>query len=183
VGGCKSFPIECKANLKNGQWFALSTMSRHERLAAHQIQSRGVQTFLPMTTEIHRWSDRKKKVEVPIFPGYLFIRAEMCPEVRRAVLFARGIVSFVGIAGQPIPIPEHEISALQRLLQAETFCSPHAFLKVGQRVRIHGGSLDGIEGILSRVEGSDRVVISVENIQRSVAIRVDGYKIEALRSN
>jgi transcription antitermination factor NusG len=170
-------------HFEGGQWFALSTMSRHERLAAQEIQSRGLETFLPTVTEIHRWSDRKKKLEVPLFPGYLFIRAEMSPDVRRKVLFSRGIVSFVGMGGQPVPIPPQEISTLQHLLQAGTSCSPHAFLKIGQRIRIHGGSLDGIEGILSKVEGGDRLVVSVESIQRSIAIHVEGYKVEALRPN
>jgi transcription antitermination factor NusG len=184
VGSDTLYPAVCSNNnFDGGQWFALSTMSRHERLAAHEIQSRGVETFLPTFTEIHRWSDRKKKLEVPLFPGYLFIRAEMSPEVRRKVLFARGIVSFVGMGGQPVPIPQQEISTLQQLLQTGTSFSSHAFLKIGQRIRIHGGSLDGIEGILSKVEGGDRLVVSVESIQRSIAIHLDGYKVEALRSN
>ena len=170
--------VSCKIPLDAGNWFALTTASRHERFVAQEIGYRGIETFLPTITEIHRWSDRKKKVEVPLFPGYVFVRTHMCADVRRKVTFARGAVAFVAMGGQPVPIPDDQIAALQQLLTQNIPFFPYPFLKVGQRVRIRGGSLDGIVGILSRFEGNDRLVLSVDGIQRSLAIHVAGYEVE-----
>jgi transcription termination/antitermination protein NusG len=170
----------CEAAPGGGEWFALATMSRHERFAAFEINSLGIETFFPTIAEIHRWSDRKKKVQVPLLPGYLFIRAEMRPEIRRAVSFIRGVVAFITMGGEPIPIPEDQIASLQQLVGQNVTCTPHRFLQIGQLVRICGGALDGIRGILVRYEGGNRLVISVDSIQRSLAIRVEGYKVEAI---
>ena len=165
-----------------GKWFALATMSRHERFAAFEINSLGIETFLPTVTEIHRWSDRKKKVQVPLLPGYLFIRTEMRPEIRRAVTFIRGVVAFIAMGGQPIPVPDDQIMALHQLVGQNVACTSHPFLKIGQHVCIRGGALDGIRGILVRYEGGDRLVVSVDSLQRSLAIQIEGYKVEAIRN-
>ena len=175
--------VSCKIPLGAGNWFALTTAYRHERFVAQEIAYRGVETFLPTITEVHRWSDRKKKVEVPLFPGYVFVRTHMSADVRRKVTFARGAVAFVAMGGQPVPIPDDQIAALQQLLAQKIPFFPHAFLRIGQRVRIRGGSLDGLVGILSRFEGSDRLVVSVDGIQRSLAIHVAGYEIEPASSD
>lgn len=176
AAGEASFDVSAAA----GKWFALATMSRHERFAAFEINSLGIETFLPTITEVHRWSDRRKKVQVPLLPGYLFIRTEMRPEVRRAVTFIRGIVAFMAMGGQPTPIPDDQIAILRQLVEQNVACTPHPFLRIGQRVRIVGGALDGVCGILVRYEGGQRLVISVDGLQRSLAIQVEGYKIEAI---
>jgi transcription antitermination factor NusG len=155
-------------------------MSRHERFVACEINSLGIETFLPTITEIHHWSDRTKKVQVPLFPGYLFIRTEMHPETRRAVSLIRGVVAFIAMARQPIPVPDDQIAVLHQLVERNVACTPYPFLRIGQRVRIRGGDLDGICGILVRYEGGNRLVVSLDVIQRSLAIQVEGYKVEAI---
>jgi transcription termination/antitermination protein NusG len=161
-------------------WYALATLSRHERVVALELENRGIDAFLPTVTEIHRWSDRRKKVEVPLFPGYIFVQTAMTSVVRRAAICARGVMGFVTMNGEPLPVPEEEIIGIRQLLASEIPCAPYPFLKVGQRVRVRGGALDGIEGCLVRAEGDHKLVVSIDAISRSVALHIDGYDLEAL---
>ena len=160
-------------------WYALQTRARHERMVKMRLERRGVQTFFPTVTEVHRWSDRKKKVEVPIFSCYLFVRLTPTKLDRLRVLCVEGVFSVVGNRGAGLPIPDEQIEAVRALAESQLPCSSHPFLKIGQRVRIRSGSLDGVEGILTARNGDSTLVISVDAIQRSLAVRVDGYQVEA----
>jgi len=160
-------------------WYAVRTRSRHEKLVERHLQGHGFATFLPLSRQLREWSDRKKMVETPLFPGYAFLRMVYEPEQRLRVLQTDGVVSFVGSTqGQGTAIPDKQIEDIQVLLASEVPFESHAFLKVGQRVRIRGGSLNGTEGILVGRESDRSLVISVELIQRSVAIRLQGYELE-----
>jgi transcription termination/antitermination protein NusG len=161
-------------------WYAVRTRSRHERVVIAQLREQGVSTFLPVITRLQRWSDRRKLVEFPLFPGYVFIHSAISSKIRSVVLFARGVAGFVAMRGEPIPIPDEQIRGVQELLAKNVSCAAYPFLKVGQRVRIRGGSLDGIEGILVARNGNHTLVISVEPIQRSLAVCVDGYHFQVV---
>lgn len=161
-------------------WYAVHTRSRHEKLVGRHLESQGFSALVPLTTEVRQWSDRRKLVELPLFPGYAFVRMVYEPEQKLRVLGTDGIVNFVGVHGQGIPIPDRQIDDLQTLLQAKVPVESHPFLKVGQRVRICSGSLNGTEGILVGQESDRMLVISVELIQRSVSIRLQGYEVEAV---
>jgi len=161
-------------------WYAVQTRSRHERVVDAQLREQGVSTFLPMITQTQRWSDRRKLVDFPLFSGYVFVHADVSPQMRRIVHFARGVVGFVAMRGEPIPIPDEQIDNVQELLAKNIRCGAHPFLKVGQRVRIRGGSLEGLEGILVAHNGDRKLVVSVDTIQRSFSVRIEGYDVEAL---
>jgi transcriptional antiterminator NusG len=160
-------------------WYAIQTRSRHEKAVATQLLGREVTTFLPLVNDLRRWSDRCKAVQLPLFPGYAFVRIGRSVEERIKVLRVDGVVSFVGAHGEGIPIPDAQIEDIRRLL-SNVRCSSHPFLKVGQRVRIRGGYLDGIEGILVARNGNRTLVISVEPIERSIAVSIDGFEIVPL---
>jgi|SRR5208337_3279050 len=160
------------------KWYALQTRSRHEKLVARQLENQGIITFLPLTSQLRQWSDRRKVVELPLFPGYAFVRLVYDPQERLRVLRTEGVVGFVGTHGQGVPIPEKQIEDIHAVLANKVACDSHPFLKVGQRVRIRGGSLDGTEGILVGRDGERKLVISVELIQRSLSIRLQGYDVE-----
>ena len=159
-------------------WYAVKTVSRHEKFVAHELECQGVTSFLPSITEIHRWSDRRRKVERPLFPGYLFVRGAMSSQLRRVVLFARGVAGFITMRGEPIPIPDDQIENVQKLLANDIPCIAHPFLRIGQRVRVRGGSLDGVEGILTAFNGQKGLVVAIDGIQRSLAVRIEGYDVE-----
>ena len=165
---------------QNEHWYALQTRVHRERVVEQRLQERGVVTFLPTVTEIRRWSDRKKKVEFPLFASYLFVRLSPRKVDHLRVLCVEGVFQFVGTRGQATPIPQEQIEAVRALVNGEVKWSAHPFLKIGQRVRIRSGALTGIEGVLVSRAGESTLVISVDAIQRSMAVRIDGYDVEAI---
>lgn len=172
-GSISALPAEIATH-----WFAIRTRSRHEKVVERGLRGQGLEVFYPVVNQIHQWSDRKKLVETPLFAGYTFVRIAATPEQRVQVLRTQGVVEMVGAQGQGIPIPEDQIEAVRAVAALNLPFTQHVFLKVGQRVRVRGGALDGVEGVLVASNGSRNLVISVEPIQRSLSIRIEGYQVE-----
>jgi transcription antitermination factor NusG len=161
------------------QWYSIQTRYRFERKVTAQLQHKGLQTFLPVLEEFHRWSDRRQPVDVPLFSGYTFAHFDLSADVRMELLHTEGVIGLVSFRGVAIPIPVKQIEDLRKLLCQKVPCALHAFLKVGQKVRIRGGCLDGLEGILEQ-RGEKNLVIAIESIQRAVAITIEGYELEMI---
>jgi transcription antitermination factor NusG len=149
------------------------TRSHFERQVATEIEGHDLECYLPSYEEEHQWKDRKKKVTLPLFPGYLFAHIRDLPEERLAVLKARGVVRIVGSGGRIEPVAEEEIQAVRRVLESSLACHGHPFLRAGMRVRVKRGALRGLEGFLVRVKNQARLVISVNLIAQSVATEID----------
>jgi len=163
---------------EESNWYAVHTMARHEKRVAAQFEEKRVSTFLPLLCQIHRWSDRRVRVEVPMFSCYAFVRIVQTVDERLKVLRTPGVLGFVGSERQGTPIPDEQIESLRTAISENIPCFPHDFISAGRRVRIRGGSLDGVEGILVRQGVDQSLVLSVQVLHRSVAIRVEGYDIE-----
>ena len=159
-------------------WYALEIRHRFEKRAIQQISRLGIDTFLPQRREIHKWSDRRKAFDVPLFAGYAFVRLNSSRAIRLRVLQTPGVFGFVSSHGAPIPIPAEQVEHLRLVLQQGLPCSLLAFFRTGQRVRVRGGCLDGVEGILAKDAGQ-KLVISVVCLQRSVSVQIEGYELEA----
>jgi transcription antitermination factor NusG len=158
------------------EWYAVYTRSHQERMVKTQLEGRGVENFLPSFEKVSQWKDRRKLIQLPLFPGYLFVKI---PLVRRVeVLKAYGAVQLVGNSAGPLPIPEEEVARVKRFVEVGLKCDPHPYLKIGKKVRITEGPLEGLEGILVRTKNRSLFVISVEMIQRSVSVELEGWKIE-----
>jgi transcription antitermination factor NusG len=160
-------------------WFAVRTKARHESTAARYLAAHGIEQFLPFYKSRRQWSDRLKVVELPLFAGYLFVQIEAGHFI--PVLEAPGVVEIVGFGGTPAPIPDTEIRAVRRLLISGLPASPHPYLKAGDRVRIKGGPLDQLEGILQKVRNQWRFILTVEMLHRAVAVEVDSEMVEPVR--
>jgi len=160
------------------QWYAIHTRARHEKSIATRLESQRFTTFLPLVSEVHRWSDRRKVVELPLFSCYVFVRLHANVEERLRILRLDGVISFVGVGWEGTPIPEAQIDTVRSLLAQQLPCCVHPFVKIGQRVRIRGGALDGVEGTLLSRNGDRTLVVSIDAIQRSLAVRIDGYDFE-----
>ncbi|HTV58555.1 MAG TPA: UpxY family transcription antiterminator [Verrucomicrobiae bacterium] len=160
-----------------GHWYAAWTRSRHEKKVTSQFRERGWESFLPLVPEIHWWSDRRKIVDMPLFPGYTFLRSPASSPIREQAVRLPGVVSLVGWNGVPVPIPDREIENVQSLLARRVRLRPYQFLPAGRRVRIRGGALEGIEGVFVSSGTERNLVVSVELIQRSVAMRLEGYDV------
>ena len=161
-------------------WYAIYTRARHEKVVNASLRQKGVTTFLPLVSRVHRWSDRRKNVDVCLFPGYAFVHIAPTPDACVQVLQTAGVVSFIGNGRCGVPIPDKQIEDIQTLFAHRVPCGIFPFLRVGQRVRVRGGCLEGIEGRLVTLKGDRTLVISVEPIQHSIAICLDGYDVEIL---
>ena len=163
--------------LNEVHWYAVQTRPRHEKKVLGELTQKSIETYLPLLNQVHHWSDRRKIVQVPLFPGYVFVRAHLDPKVRIAVVSIWGALAFVGPQRDAAPIPDTQIEDIRTLLSTKVSLSPYPFLKVGQRVRVRGGALDGVEGILV-TNGQKKLVISVDSIHRSLSVTIEGYDIE-----
>jgi transcription termination/antitermination protein NusG len=162
------------------RWYALRTRSRHEKMVADQLERQGIENFLPLVKQARQWTDRVKEVELPLFSGYTFVRVALTSPDKLRVLQTHGVAGFVGINCLGTPIPDEQIQDIRTLLESKIPFEEQPFLRVGQRVRIRGGALDGVEGIFSAQNEDRSLVISLEPIQRSLSVRIQGYTVEPI---
>ena len=157
------------------RWYAAYTCARHEKQVVAELERRAILNFLPLYEEVHRWRDRQKRLQLPLFPGYVFVRIAL--NNRLSVLELPSVVRLVGFSGTPAALPENEMEGLRLALRQGVHAAPHPYLRVGRRVRITAGPLAGREGILKRWKGEMRVVLSTDLIQRSILVDVDAGSV------
>lgn len=153
------------------QWYAAYTCPQHEKRVAAELGMREVEHFLPLYSSVRRWKDRRVTLDLPLFPGYVFVRLALRDRLR--VVQIPSVVRLVGFSGLPTALPDEEMEILRSGLCQSLRAEPHPFLTVGRRVRIAGGPFAGLEGVLKRKRNNVRVVVSLSVIQRSVAVDVD----------
>jgi transcription antitermination factor NusG len=161
-------------------WFALTVRHQHERSVEGALAANGVDTFLPLYRSRRRWSDRSKELDAPLFPGYVFGR--FVPGDRVRVLRTPGVSAIVGFGGLPAPVSAREIEGIRAALASKLPIGPWPYPKRGDRVRIEGGPLRGVEGTLLREGDGLRLVLSVELLQRSLAVEVEAEMISPVRN-
>ena len=159
-------------------WFAVQTRPRHEKKVAQELQTKGILAYLPLHSTLRQWSDRLQNVSLPLFPGYVFVQTKGTVVDRVAVLQTNGITGFVGVRGQGLSIPDQQIQAIKAVIESGVAVNQYPFLQEGKRVRIRSGSLTGVEGVLVAKNEDLSLVISVELIQRSLAVRISGFHVE-----
>jgi transcription antitermination factor NusG len=157
-------------------WYALYTCARHEKQVARQIEQRHISCFLPVYRSVRRWKDRRKELELALFPSYVFVHIAL--KDRLKVLQVASAVRFVSFNGHPAPLPEADMESLMSGLSRGVRAEPHPYLTAGRRVRVRSGPLSGAEGILVRRKDKFRVVLSLDLIMRAVAVEVDEADIE-----
>ncbi len=158
-------------------WYAVYTRSRHERVAAEELSRRNIECFLPLHERVSRWKDRRKTIQFPLFPGYLFVRAEIGRQ-RLDILKVPAVVRIISLQGRPEPIPEDQIQAVKQLVFHQLELDPHPYLAAGDRVRITRGPLRGLEGILLEKKNRFTFVLSIDLIQQSVSCEIDAADVE-----
>jgi len=158
------------------RWYAAHVYSRHEMQVVTQLQERKVDCFLPVYRSVRRWKDRRKELDLVLFPGYVFVHLDIRDRLR--VLQLPSVVRFVSFGGHPAPLPDGEIETLSHGLGSGIRAEPHPYLKAGHRVRVKYGPLAGAQGILIRRKDKCRLVLSVDLIMRSVAVEVDEADVE-----
>ena len=157
----------------------MSTTPRHEKRVAQHFELRHLDCFLPLYRAQRRWNDGSRvDVDLPLFPGYLFVRIGKRERVR--VLEVPGVLSLVtGTGGEPAPLDEGDIDALRSGI-GQRRAEPHPLLRVGQKARIRYGALAGMEGFVVRLKSGLRVVLTLELLMQSIAVEVDGGDLDLL---
>ncbi len=166
-----SQPPSILASQQVERWYALYTRPRHEKAVAEQLVRRQVETFLPVREVLSRWKDRRKLVQLPLFPGYVFVRTAL--ERKREVVSADGVVCMVGFHGTPAPIPDEQIEGVREICVTKLPCDPYPYLTEGREVRVIRGPLAGLSGILIRKKSKHRLVVSIDLLRQSVAVEID----------
>ncbi len=159
------------------RWYAAYTCANHEKRVAEQLRERSVDYFLPMYECERRWKDRRVKLQTPLFPGYVFVRVAL--RDRLCVLQTRGIVHLVSFGGHPAPLPQEDIQAIQNCLSHGLQVEPHPYLRVGYRVQVIRGPLQGLEGTIVRRKNRSRFILSFDLIMRSMAVEIDETDLES----
>lgn len=166
-------PMATQAPIEVAQphWYAIYTCANHEKRVAEQLRSQSAEYFLPVYQSVRQWKDRRKRLELPLFPGYVFVRIPVRERLR--VLKVAGVARLVSFGGVPVPVPEEDIAIIRACFAGDQAVKPHRYLKRGQRVRVMNGPLTGFTGIVVRQRNRTRLVISFELLQRSVAVEID----------
>ena len=157
-------------------WYAVTTRSRHEKVVAEQLWQKQIECFLPLREVISKWKDRRKKVQFPLFPGYLFVHVPI-QERRVDILKVPSVVRIIEFNGQPVAIPEAELQAVKQLVFSTLPYDPYPYIVKGNRVEIVQGPLRGLQGSLVEKKGTLRFILSIDLIQEAVACEVDACDV------
>lgn len=159
------------------RWYAAYTFPRHEKAVAEQLRTKLVDNYLPVFEKLSRWKDRMARVQLPLFPGYVFVRIPLRERIK--VLESSGVLRLVGFNGHPTPLPEGEIESLKMYL-AFRKAEPFPYLTAGKRVEVRAGPLAGLEGVVVRRKGRMRIVVSIDSIQRSIALELEAADVRLI---
>jgi transcription antitermination factor NusG len=170
--------ISQRSEYFSARWYVAQTRSRHEKSVAEQLEGKGIEHFLPLYETVSRWKDRRMRLQLPLFAGYIFVRFPLSERLR--ALEIPGLARLVGFGGLAVALPDDEMEAMRNGLMSSLRAEPHPYLIVGRRVRIMGGPFAGIEGVLKRKKSNLRVVVSLDLIQRAIAVDVAATDIEPL---
>jgi transcription antitermination factor NusG len=166
---------QCGISVEESRWYALYTSPRHEKVVQQQLHARAVESYLPLYRSLRRWNDRTTLIDLPLFPGYVFVRIGLSARLR--VLTVPGALHIVTFHGQPASVADEEIYAIQTSVAARA-AEPYPYLAKGKGIRVSTGPLKGLTGIVSRRKGKLRVVISIHSIMQSFAVEVDAADLQ-----
>lgn len=168
--------LSSHSDIRDRAWYAVYTIVRHEKKVNEALMGKETVTYLPLAETLSRWKDRRKKVRIPLFPGYLFVNID--PKERRDVLSTRGVVSILGVNGAPVPIPDEQIDGLKKLLSSDYKYDPYPYFAEGREVVVVRGPLEGVRGRISERRGEFRLILSVDLLRRGVSVEVDVRDVE-----
>jgi transcription termination/antitermination protein NusG len=163
----------------NENWYALRVKSRHEFVTSRELTRKDIENFLPSVLRVSQWKDRKKSIDFPLFPGYLFVHLDPQPAVLVNVLKTRGAVGFVSLEpGQPTSVSSEEIASLRAMLKSGEQLDVFPAFSEGKAVRVRRGPLHGVVGILAKREEHHMFFINIEILGRSVGLKISAEDVE-----
>jgi transcription antitermination factor NusG len=159
-------------------WYAVYTKHHHEKKVADLLARKGTETFLPLFSSVHLWKDRKQTVSSPLFTGYIFVRSDLADRV--GILSTPGVFFIVENAGKACPIPDDEIEAIRAVVASGRRFEPHPYLQAGERIRMVRGPLVGISGFFTKHKNRNRIVVTIELLQKALSVEVDISDVESV---
>lgn len=156
------------------QWFVVYTKHQHESAVATLLGAKGLDVFYPTYVSLRRWKDRRKAVTLPLFPGYVFFAGL---KRRAEILATPGVFTILTFGDTPAQIPSEEVEAIRCAVRSSLPVQPCPYLTIGDTVTVMSGPLAGVTGILQKLKGSCRLVISVELLGRSAAVEIDASTV------
>ena len=163
----------------SNHWYALQVKPRFEKYVTTQLESKGYETFLPTYISKRKWSDRVKSLSLPLFPSYVFCRFNV--QARLPIVITPGVMTILGAGKSPAPIDQCELSAIRQITESPVRAEPCPYLAVGEGVRVESGPLEGLVGIVLRIKDTDRLVVSVSLLMRSVSVEINRTCLRPLR--
>ena len=170
-----------KENNNKRSWYVVYVRSRHEKNVYSALLDKGIDASLPMKTVVREWSDRKKKVQLPLFRGYVFVNIYLKID-NLIVLKTLGVVKFIGIRNKPSRIPDEQIHWMHMLVAESATVRAEKEIPLGQRVRVMGGPFKGIKGVVKRVGSRSRLVVLIESIMQAVSIEINPNYLEKINN-
>jgi len=168
----------CKPHVK--YWYAVYVRSHNEKKVNQLFEQKGVESSLPLIKTTRKWSDRKKKVEVPLFRGYVFVRLDIDKD-KLNILQTDGVVKFIGIRNEPSRIPDEEIYWIQMMVEESNTVQNEKEIPVGQKVRVTAGPFKGVEGVLMRSGNQSRLVVVIESIMNAFSVEINPNYLEKIK--
>lgn len=166
-------------NQDPARWYALHTRSRFEQKVYDGLRGKSMEAFLPRIQVMSRRKDRRKKILIPMLPGYVFVRSQLQAEEHLQILKTIGVVRMVGFMGKATPANDDEISSLMILDGTDRTVQNRAYMKKGDRVIIAEGPLKGLMGFyIHHKSKSDRVVVSIDLLHRSLEVEIEDWALE-----
>jgi transcription antitermination factor NusG len=163
------------------RWYAVHVRSRFEKTVSWNLRGKGYNEFLPQYVRRAKWSDRVKDIHLPLFPGYVFCEFDV--NERLPILTVPGVNAIVSIGRNPTPIEPSELEAIRIALHSPAQCEPWPYMAIGEKVRVEYGPLTGTEGVVLLVKNTYRLVISINLLQRSVAVEIDRDCLKQISAN
>jgi transcription antitermination factor NusG len=176
IQGCKLLKLKSiDLQVSKGPWCAVYTRHQHEKTVGETLEAKGFDVFLPLYESTRKWKDRRMVLSLPLFPCYVFVRGAI--ERRLPVLTTPGVHMIISHGERVATVPDAEIEAIRRTVEGHFKVEPHPFLRCGERVRVVRGSLEGVEGVLTRKKNLYRLVISVQMLAQSVSVEIDAADV------
>jgi transcriptional antiterminator NusG len=165
------------------KWYAVHTRSRFEMKVFEGFSGKSIEAFVPKIQVMSRRKDRRKKILIPLLPGYVFVHFDMTPEAYWDIIKTTGVVRMVSFRGEPVPARDEEVASLMILDGTDRTVQNRIYINKGDRVMIMEGPLKGLVGFYLRHKGQSRkVVVSIELLQRSLAVEIEDWALEKIKS-
>jgi transcription antitermination factor NusG len=160
------------------KWYAIYTRPKHEKKLREALEEKGIETFLPLIKTVRQWKDRKKKIEVPLFNGYIFIHIDY--KDRFSALQTKGAVKIVNFSGEPVVVPEWQIESLRKMLTHPEKIQLENYMKIGDPVVVDFGPFKGMKGVVKMLKGKRKLVITIDGIMQTVSVEIDADEVKKI---